>query len=217
MRNKKIVIIDYQLGNLYSVKNALLSLGWNPIISSDKDQIRNAEALILPGVGAFGNAMANLSKMDLINPILDHIQSGKPFMGICLGMQLLFTESSEFGNHKGLGIIEGSVAKLFNPSREITIPQIGWNQIKKPNNVDWNNSPLKNISDNSFMYFVHSYYAIPSNINQILTLTNYEEIEYCSAVNFKNIFATQFHPEKSGALGVSIYFEFLKPLNLRYD
>jgi glutamine amidotransferase len=116
-----------------------------------------------------------------------------------------------------LGIIEGSVAKLFNPSREITIPQIGWNQIKKPNNVDWNNSPLKNISDNSFMYFVHSYYAIPSNINQILTLTNYEEIEYCSAVNFKNIFATQFHPEKSGALGVSIYFEFLKPLNLRYD
>jgi glutamine amidotransferase len=217
LRNKKIVIIDYQLGNLYSVKNALLSLGWNPIISSDKDQIRNAEALILPGVGAFGNAMANLSKMDLINPILDHIQSGKPFMGICLGMQLLFTESSEFGNHKGLGIIEGSVAKLFNPSREITIPQIGWNQIKKPNNVDWNNSPLKNISDNSFMYFVHSYYAIPSNINQILTLTNYEEIEYCSAVNFKNIFATQFHPEKSGALGVSIYFEFLKPLNLRYD
>ena len=217
MRNKKIVIIDYQLGNLYSVKNALLSLGWNPIISSDKDQIRNAEALILPGVGAFGNAMANLSKMDLINPILDHIQSGKPFMGICLGMQLLFTESSEFGNHKGLGIIEGSVAKLFNPSREITIPQIGWNQIKKPNNVDWNNSPLKNISDNSFMYFVHSYYAIPSNINQIQTLTNYEEIEYCSAVNFKNIFATQFHPEKSGALGVSIYFEFLKPLNLRYD
>ena len=192
-------------------------MGWNPIISSDKDQIRNAEALILPGVGAFGNAMANLSKMDLINPILDHIQSGKPFMGICLGMQLLFTESSEFGNHKGLGIIEGSVAKFFNPSREITIPQIGWNQIKEPNNVDWNNSPLKNISDNSFMYFVHSYYAIPSNINQILTLTNYEEIEYCSAVNFKNIFATQFHPEKSGALGVSIYSEFLKPLNLLYD
>lgn len=216
-KSNRIVIIDYKLGNLFSIKNALLSLGWEPQISNDKRLVTNAEVIILPGVGAFGDAMANLRKLDLVNPILDYVQSGKLFMGICLGMQLLFTESSEFGNHKGLGIIEGAVVKFQHALKKIIVPQIGWNQILQPAHNGWNNSPLRNTPDHTYMYFVHSYYTIPSNKDQILTLTDYEGIEYCSAVNNKNIFATQFHPEKSGGLGVSIYSEFLKPLTLKND
>jgi len=217
LKEKNIVIIDYQMGNLFSIKNALLTLGFDPKISADKDLIYNAEALILPGVGAYGDAMANLIKLDLVNPILDHIKNEKLFMGICLGMQLLFNESQEFGYHKGLGVIEGSVKKFINTSKKIIVPQIGWNQITEPPLVEWEYTPLKNIPNKSYMYFVHSYYVVPSNASCILSNSNYEDIEYCSAISYRNIFATQFHPEKSGALGINIYSEFLNPLTIKYE
>lgn len=216
MRFKKnrIAIIDYNLGNLFSIKNALISLGWNPEITADKECIRNAEVIILPGVGAFAHAMSNLTNLNLVDPILDHIRSGKPFMGICLGMQLLLSESSEFGYHQGLGIIEGSVKKFEASNRKIIVPQIGWNKITQPSEGKWKNTPLKNVSDHAFMYFVHSYYALPTNQEVVLSISQYEGIEYCSSVLYKNIFATQFHPETSGQTGVDIYSDFLKHMNI---
>ena len=141
-------------------------------------------------------------------------------MGICLGLQLLFTESEEFGNTKGLGIIDGQVLRFPNESKVnsiIRVPQIGWNKIYRKDGIDglkkWNNSPLLGIENNQFMYFVHSFYVKPQDKNNELTLTNYEGIEYCSSILFKNIFACQFHPEKSAIKGIEIYKNWAKKIN----
>ncbi len=204
----KTIIIDYQLGNLFSVKNTCEVVGIEASISSNQKDIATADALILPGVGAFGDAMQHIHKLDLAVPIYDFVQSGKPIMGVCLGMQLLFTESEEFGNHKGLGIIDGYVKKFALPNKKIRVPQIGWNTIHKTEKNTWDNTPLANIPNNSYMYFVHSYYVVPEHQESILCLTNYEGIEYCSAVVKNNIFAFQFHPERSAKQGVEIYKQF---------
>ena len=213
MENKRVIILDYQLGNLFSVKQACLNVGIDAEISSDKNAIATADAIILPGVGAFMEAMRNLKSLDLINPLNDFVASSKPLFGICLGLQLLFTESEEFGNEKGLNYINGKIKKF--PSRnnldnKIKVPQIGWNTLKKTT-LDWKNTPLKNLNQDSYMYFVHSYFVDPECSKNILSFTNYEEVEYCSSVtNNSNIFATQFHPEKSGELGLSIYSNWAK-------
>lgn len=214
--NNEVIIIDYQLGNLFSVKHACIHVGLEPIITSDKDIIKNAKALILPGVGAFGTAMYNLEKFDLISPILDHVHSGKQLLGVCLGMQLLFTESEEFGGHKGLNLIEGTINKFPNIYKDMKmkVPNISWNSIYSGDQKKWDLSPLSDIAQQEFMYFVHSFYAKPANKDDILTLTNYGGIEYCSSVLKSNIFATQFHPEKSGQEGIKIYKNFKK---LNYD
>lgn len=208
--NNGVIIIDCGLGNLFSVKHALLHVGINPTISSDKQLIKNAKVIILPGVGAFGDAMQQLKKLDIIAPIIDHSQSGKLLVGICLGMQLLFNESEEFGNHKGLGIIDGRIRKFSHAieGQKIRVPQIGWNTIYMPNKQKWENTPLANTNQNEYMYFVHSYYAHPDNKEEILSLTSYESFEYCSAIRKGNIFAFQFHPEKSGKEGLKIYRSF---------
>ncbi|MDO8573463.1 MAG: imidazole glycerol phosphate synthase subunit HisH [Candidatus Daviesbacteria bacterium] len=205
----KIAIIDYQLSNLFSVKHAFDYLNVESAISSDKSVILNADAAILPGVGAFGDAMNNLKKLGLIEVVNSLITSGKPFMGVCLGMQLLFSESEEFGAHEGLNIIKGKVVKFAKPDKLIKVPQIGWNQIQKTE-AGWKNSPLKNIKNRDFMYFVHSYYVVPDNSNAVLSETIYEDIKYCSSLLSDNIFATQFHPEKSGQEGIKIYRDWLK-------
>ncbi len=208
MAQKKIVIIDYGLGNLFSVQQAFLSFGVNAIITRDSEELKNADAAVLPGVGAFGDAIKNLKECNLFNPILEFINSGKPFLGVCLGMQLLFEESEEFGNHKGFGVIKGSIKKFpeLNPAKEkLRIPQISWNTIYQSEGRSWKATPLENIKNNEFMYFLHSYYASPSDKTDILTLTNYDGIEYCSAVKKKNVFGMQFHPEKSAAEGIKIY------------
>lgn len=213
MKDKKIVIVDYNLGNLFSVKHACDYFGANTLISSEKRDIRDADGIILPGVGAFGEAMYNLEKLDLVFPIKDFIMSQKPFLGVCLGMQLLFNESEEFGHHKGLGIIEGVIKKFprWTHSRtELKIPQISWNQIfKSKTGSDWETSPLRNLKDGEYMYFVHSYYALPTNSENTLSLTKYEDFEYCSSVKKNNVYATQFHPEKSGQKGIEIYKEWI--------
>lgn len=203
---KNVVIIDYGLGNLFSVKQACNTVGLNVKISNTKEEILNADALILPGVGAFIEAMNNLEKLDLTNAIKDIVSKGKPFFGICLGMQLIFSKSEEFGSGNGLNLLPGLIKKF--PSnyggKILKVPQIAWNKIyaEKQN---WKETPLFNISENEYMYFVHSYYVEAENNEVVLTKTNYEGLEYCSSILKKNIFATQFHPEKSSEKGIIIY------------
>lgn len=214
--NNNIVVIDYKLGNLYSVKQACIKADLNPIITSDKQVLLNARNIILPGVGAFGDAMTNLKKLDLIGPLKDKVATGIPLFGICLGLQLLFEESEESGANKGLGLIKGTVkkfSKLFN-NRKIKVPNIGWNTIYNRNIQSWKYTPLDNLEQNSFMYFVHSYYVKPEYENDILTRTNYEGFEFCSSIKKDNICAFQFHPEKSAESGLKIYRNIK---NIYYD
>jgi glutamine amidotransferase len=213
----KIIIIDYNLGNLFSVQHACTSLGLDAKISQDPKEIKQAKAIILPGVGAFNEAMNNLKKLNLRTPIQDHVNEGKPFFGICLGLQLLFTESDEFGNSKGLNLIPGKVLKFPKEvnGNKLIVPQIGWNTITPTNNGNgFKNTPLEDLKDNEFAYFVHSYYVLPDNQADSLTNTDYEGHHYCSSIIKNNIFATQFHPEKSGIEGLKIYRNWAKQNNL---
>ena len=198
-----ITIIDYGMGNLRSVQKALEALGATALISADPEDILKADSLILPGVGSFGAAMKNIVEQKLKQPIVDFIKTGKPFLGICLGLQLLFEFSEETPDRAGLGIIKGSVKKI---SSNLRVPHMGWNQLK----FKQKGSPLlSNISENSFVYFVHSYYVEPLEPGINLTTTDYG-IEFTSAIQKDNIVATQFHPEKSGAVGQQILRNFIQ-------
>jgi glutamine amidotransferase len=214
MKKFQTAVIDYGMGNLFSVKQACEHVGMYPVVTSDKTVLLNSDAAILPGVGAFGDAMNNLKDMDLVKPIEEFVRSGRPFMGICLGLQLLMTESEEIGRHRGLNIIEGSVVRFpatNNAQQRIKVPHIGWNHIYSSPSYGadyWIKSPLKGIKKGECMYFVHSYYAIPKDSKVILSSTDYEGTEYCSSIFWKNIFACQFHPEKSGQKGLTIYGNF---------
>jgi imidazole glycerol-phosphate synthase subunit HisH len=204
-----ISVVDYQMSNLFSVKNIFDHLGLKINVASSAQEINAADALILPGIGAFGEAIANLERLKLIMPIKNFIASGKPFMGICLGLQLLFSKSHEFGVHDGLGIIEGEVIKLPHEyqGRAMRVPHIGWNKISSHNT--WVNTPLKNLKNNEFVYFVHSYYVKPNNDEWLLSTTQYNGLTYCSSLHKDNVFATQFHPEKSGGVGLEILRNWL--------
>ena len=203
---KNVVIIDYQLGNLFSVKQACDKIGIDANISSISQDILNADALILPGVGAFIEAMTNLKKFNLDSAIINKVTSGIPIFGICLGQQLLFSESEEFGAGKGLDLISGTIKKFPSSflDRNIKIPHIAWNTIYE-DKQKWNTTALKELNNNEFMYFIHSYYVRPNDEKCILTKTNYDGIEFCSSIIKNNIFATQFHPEKSSEKGITIY------------
>jgi glutamine amidotransferase len=212
---KKVVIIDYNLGNLFSVKQACDTVGLNSVISSSKEDIINADALILPGVGAFNEAMKNLVDLGLDTIIKLKVNKGIPLFGVCLGLQLLFTESEEFGTGRGLDLIPGVIKKFPTnfQNQPIKVPHISWNTIYK-SSQNWDQSPLSNLNENEFMYFIHSYYVNPSNKACVLTKTNYNGIEFCSSIKINNIFATQFHPEKSANNGLSIYKEWATIYNL---
>ena len=208
-----IAIVDYGLGNLFSVRNAFTHVGLNAIITSKSAEIEAANAVMLPGVGAFGDAMDSLERLGLTELLKDVAASGKPFIGICLGLQLLFTESREFGSHKGLGIIEGEVVRFEDApaqsrgSRHLKVPHVGWSRINKPkgNKEHWDNGPLSELTDGEYMYFVHSYFVRPSEENVVLSTSNYGDVEFCSSISRGNIFACQFHPERSGPPGLGIY------------
>jgi glutamine amidotransferase len=200
---KKVSIIDYEGGNLFSVIQACKSIGLDATLTSDYNKILKSDGLILPGVGSFPYAMNMLKKKNLINPIKDFISSNKPFMGICLGFQLLFSRSEEFENCEGLDVVKGTVRKFDFQDKNIKVPQIGWNKIY--NGIGWKNSPIENLKQQEYMYFVHSYYVDPFDKKNILSYTKYEGFEYCSSIKKSNIFATQFHPEKSGIEGIKIY------------
>lgn len=204
---KKILIIDYNLGNLFSVNQALTNIGLNVSITSNADEIQSADAIVLPGVGAFSDAMNNLRELNLINPIKKFVDSGKPFLGICLGLQLLFSESEEFGQSKGLGLVKGQVIRFNNTNRDgetRKVPQIAWNQIHKINDNSWDNTPLNGVKEGEFMYFVHSFYVDPEEPVG-LSQTNYDGKTYVSSIQKDNLFACQFHPEKSATEGLKIY------------
>ena len=204
-----IAVIDYGMGNLRSVQKALEFVGAKAIVTHDPDLILNADSVVLPGVGAFKDCMANLNKLKLIDPIRKFIDSGKPFLGICLGLQVLFEESEEYGPVAGLGILPGKVVKFIDGSSGakngslIKIPHMGWNEIKVKKD-----SPLfEGEGDAPYVYFVHSYYVVPEDQNMIATVTNYG-VEFVSGIQHKNIYAFQFHPEKSQTLGLSILERF---------
>lgn len=193
-----IAIIDYGAGNLHSVKNALDFIGAESVISSDSQTILNADSVILPGVGAFGDCMASLEKMKLVDTVKKAAASGKPFLGICLGLQLMFEESEEAPGIKGLGIFKGKIVKI--PNCGLKIPHMGWNSISLAKDS-------RILEDNSFVYFVHSYYLNTDDTDIISAYTEYGE-KLAIAVERENIFATQFHPEKSGDAGMEILRKF---------
>lgn len=202
-----IAIIDYDMGNLRSVQKGFERVGHNCIITRDPKDISNASHVVLPGVGAFKDCMDNLKNYGLVDPILLAIKSGKPFLGICLGLQLLFSEGEEFGRHDGLDVIKGKVVRFSSYLRtqnpELKIPHMGWNDIKIKNRP----SVLKDIEDGSYLYFVHSYYVVPADDSVIATITSYG-IDFASSIWKDNVFACQFHPEKSQKTGLKILKNF---------
>ncbi len=204
----KVAIVDYGLGNLFSVKHACEHAGLEGNITSSHLDVLSADAVILPGVGAFGDAMASLRQLGLVNVLRDVGTSQKALVGICLGMQLFMSESYEFGCHRGLGIIEGDVVQFKDPTNGATrlkVPHVGWNRICQTGNGPWSDSFLDGLSDGDFMYFVHSFYVRPADSRLVLTTTSYGDINFCSTLNRGNLFACQFHPERSGAQGLRIY------------
>jgi glutamine amidotransferase len=194
-----VAIIDYKMNNLRSVQKAFEHSGTNAVISSDPEILRKADKLVLPGVGAFGKSMETIRAGGFDRIILDHAAAGKPLLGICLGMHLFFTRSEEFGIHEGLNILGGSVVRF---PQTLKVPHIGWNQIKQRRS-----SPIvKDVKDSAYVYFVHSYYSVPSD-DIVVTSTDYG-IEFPSIVQSKNIFGIQFHPEKSQSAGLIILNNF---------
>lgn len=209
---KNVIIIDYGLGNLFSISQACIHCGHTPEISNDPEKVANADYLILPGMGAFGVAMDQLNKSGLTGSIKEYANSGKPLLGVCLGLQLLFDYSEEFGHHEGLGLVRGKVLRFPDTvnGTKVKIPNIGWSGIMPYNNTRWDNSPLKDVpKEDCKMYFVHSYYVLPDNENDMLSRTNYLGFDYTSSVASSNIYGVQFHPEKSGEPGLTIYKNFL--------
>ncbi|MBU5611457.1 imidazole glycerol phosphate synthase subunit HisH [Geomonas azotofigens] len=202
-----IAIIDYGMGNLRSVQKGFEKVGCEAVVTSDPKVLLDAERVVLPGVGAFRDCIRNLEEGGFVEPILKVIKEGKPFLGICLGLQLLFTESEEFGIHKGLDVIPGKVLRfpegMEQAGEALKVPHMGWNQldIKRP-------SPLFNGVDNgSNVYFVHSYYVKPNDESVVAATTNYG-IDFCAAIWRDNVVAAQFHPEKSQDKGLAMLKNF---------
>lgn len=198
-----IAMIDYGMGNLFSVEKALVNLGADVRVTSDAKQIIAADKVILPGVGAFGDCMKNLIELGLVTAIREAAEAGKPFLGICLGLQLLFEESEESPGVLGLGILKGVVKKIAAPG--FKVPHMGWNllQVKRA-------APLfHGVPESAYVYFVHSYHAVPDDPSQITATTEYGGT-VTAAVGFKNVQAMQFHPEKSSDVGMKILRNFVE-------
>lgn len=197
-----IAIIDYGMGNLKSVYNALVKIGCECKITADKDEIRKADKLILPGVGAFKDCMDNLRKADLVDLIREEAASGKPLLGICLGMQVLFEKGYEGEETEGLGLLKGNVTLMVDP--DVKIPHIGWNNLEKNREDDM----LKGIDKDPFVYYVHSYRASDYNDEDLVGYSVYGSLKIPGLVRKNNIIGAQFHPEKSGEDGLKMLKNF---------
>lgn len=195
-----IAIIDYAINNLRSVEKAFQSLGVDVLATNDSEVIRKAQKIVLPGVGAFADAMCNLKARNLDAIIREKVEAGTPLLGLCLGLQLLFSESEEFGQHFGFNFIPGRVVRI---PAGLKVPHIGWNQL----HIKRQDPLLRGIEEGSFVYFVHSYYANPQSQADVLATSDYG-IEFPAIANRKNVWATQFHPEKSQHVGLQILKNF---------
>lgn len=207
----RVAIVDYGRGNLFSVAQACLSVGLDPHITDSAKEIGDAAAVIIPGVGAFGDAMDTLNRLDLVGVLRAVADSETPLLGICLGAQLLLQESEEFGTHAGLGIVPGRVSSFGRPQegdRALKIPHVGWNRITRSEHArpdSWVGTLLEGQNDGTFMYFVHSYMMQPENDDFVLSLATYGDVAFCSGLVKGNVTALQFHPERSGRDGLQIY------------
>ncbi len=202
----KIVIVDYGMGNLRNVQRGFEKVGFDAKVTRSRKAIEGAAGIVLPGVGAFKDCMINLDRYNLTEPILRSIKKGKPYLGICLGLQILFSESEEFGRHKGLDVVKGKVVR-FKPDPEHKVPHMGWNTVEMKKEVPM----LKGIKSGDFFYFVHSYYVVPDEEEWVGTSTSYGT-SFASSIWKDNIFATQFHPEKSQDKGLKILETFARSL-----
>ena len=198
-----VTIIDYGMGNLRSVEKAFSAVGGRPEVTGDPGRVRHSPRLVLPGVGAFGDAMRNLREARLDEAILESLGSGIPLLGLCLGLQLLFDESEEFGSHRGLGVIPGRVRRFDGPG--IRVPHVGWNQVEKLQA----DPLLDGIPEGTYFYFVHSYYVEPARAEHALGWTDYG-LSFCSLARNGNAWGAQFHPEKSQDAGKQLLRNFLR-------
>jgi glutamine amidotransferase len=197
-----IAILDYGMGNLRSVQKALERVGATAVVTDDPATLDAARGVVLPGVGAFGDAMTHLQARRLIEPVLRQVSRGKPLLGICLGMQLLFDESEEMGHHQGLGLLPGRVVRF--PEDDLKVPHIGWNQLRVASC-----ELLAGIADGAYAYFVHSYYVVPAEPADVLATTGYG-IKFASVVGRGTVFGAQFHPEKSQEVGLRLLENFAR-------
>ncbi len=197
-----IAVIDYGVGNLLSVAKALEHIGSQVVVTNHTEDINKADGVIVPGVGAFGDAMSNLRQLELLDPLISVAKAGKPLLGICLGMQLLFSESEEHGVHAGMNLIPGRVVRMQG---DYKIPQVGWNQLQ----LKRTHSLVENVAEGEFAYFVHSYYVVPQDSSVIVATTDYHQ-DVTAIVAKDNIVGMQFHPEKSSATGLKLLSNFVK-------
>jgi len=215
MTQINIGIMDYGLGNLYNVQRAFHYLGVNATISGSPDELLAMDKIVLPGVGAFGEGMKNLSKNGLNEALMELSKQGKSILGICLGMQLLLTESEEYGLHRGLDLIKGRVIRFpfsLSPDKNLKVPQISWNTLLYSENQmenRWENTLLKGLTDRAYMYFVHSYFAQVEDPVYSIAVTQYGDTTYTSVIQRENIMGCQFHPERSGEVGLKILQNFI--------
>ncbi|MEL0097747.1 MAG: imidazole glycerol phosphate synthase subunit HisH [Planctomycetaceae bacterium] len=208
MKKPSVTIVDYGRGNLFSVSRAFEQTGAAVVTTDDIGAIANAQRLVVPGVGAFGDAMAELSARKLVEPLQRFAITGRPMLGLCVGMQIFFESGEEFGKHPGLGLLPGRVIAIAGQrDAPLKIPHIGWNRLVP--SVSWNNTILSGLDKNAYCYFVHSFAAAPENFDDLLAQTRYGDILLTAAVQKGNLWGCQFHPEKSGPIGLKIISNFL--------
>lgn len=209
----RVTVVDYGLGNLYSVRRALAAVGGDVTVTSDPDEIARADRVVLPGVGAFGDGMAGLASRGLVAPVREFAATGRPLLGICLGTQLLLEEGHEFGRREGLGLVPGAVvpfAPQSGPERD-KIPHVGWNALRAgPGRERWNDGLLSVVDEGAETYFTHSFVLRPADPADVVAVTDHAGQEVCAVVERDNIHGCQFHPEKSGPTGLRLLRRFLE-------
>lgn len=214
MDRAPVAIVDFGMGNLFSVQMACAAVGFEAVITSKPSELLSASAVIIPGVGAFGDAMRTLERSGVATAIHEFASSGRTVMGICLGLQLMLTESHEFGHHRGLGLIAGEVVPLpggsIHQRRRLKVPNVGWSPLcpSRP----WEGTLLEDVRPGASMYFVHSYRVRPADAGTVLATTTYGDLEFPCALASGNLFGTQFHPERSGLAGLAVYRGFARRL-----